>query len=155
MKSLRGGGGGGEEDAVAVGGWPVAAAIPCARDAAAVAPVGGGRLDARQEGATGRPRPVALSSSYLTRDAPARHLSSPLPAAEASALREARCSAADDAAPRPTEWCATGLQSKSRLREQSAMSRTWLKRTSAMLQSSLDIMSRVCQWPSNCQIPLH
>jgi len=56
MRSLWGGGGGGEADAVTVGGWPVVAAIPCVRDAAAVAPVGGGWLDARQGGATGRPR---------------------------------------------------------------------------------------------------
>jgi len=112
MRSLWGGGGGGEADGVTVGGWPVVATIPCARDAAAVAPVGGGRLDARQGGATGRPRPVAPPSSYLTRDAPARRLSSPLPAAEVPALRKARCTAADDTSPRQTQWCATGPQSK-------------------------------------------
>jgi len=144
MRSLWGGGGGGEADAVTVGGWPVVANIPCVRNAAAVVPVGGGWLDTRQGGATGRPRLVAPPSSYLTHDTPARRLSSPLPAAEVPALRKAGCTAADDASSRQTEWCATGLQSQSRQLAQSAMSRTRLKSTIQPYSKTRSIQCPAC-----------
>jgi len=120
------------------------AAISSARDAAAVAPVGGGRQDERQGAATRRPRPVAPPSSYLTPGTPARRLSSPLPAPEVPGLGEARCPAAGEGSPRQTEWCATGLQSKPRQRGQSAMSRTKFKSTIEPYSKARSIQFPAC-----------